>query len=134
MEKIKKVILVDTEGKERVLEIENYKTREELEYRHQYESQFIEISKDVLGHISQHLIQDYAEWYLDMIESDDCDCDEKQIDEFDDDELVTEYYSRFNNSNISLTQKHLSELCQQIISSNNYRYEEKLKNLIEEIG
>lgn len=36
MEKIKKVILVDTEGNERVLEIEDYKPREEFELRYEY--------------------------------------------------------------------------------------------------
>jgi hypothetical protein len=64
-----------------------------------YEAQFRDIEKSVLHSIDNDIVEDYAKDYLDLIDSDDCDCnwdsDEKDINDFSDKEIINEISRRF---------------------------------------
>ncbi len=60
--------------------------------RRKYNSQFKEFHKNILEHIDSDLIEDYAEWNLNMVAEGDL--EEKDIDDFSDVEILEEAKSR----------------------------------------
>lgn len=59
-----------------------------------YMRQFTKFQKEVLEHFDNDVLEQYAKDYLDLIEEGDCDCEEKTIEDFEDDELMHELKSR----------------------------------------
>jgi len=65
-------------------------------YIRHYERQFYAIEKDVLWTLENDLVTDYAKDNLDLKDEDenDCDCEEKDVSDFEDDELMAELSRR----------------------------------------
>ena len=59
-----------------------------------YERQFYKIEKDILWSLNDDEVKDYAIDHLDLKEEDDCDCDEKDILDFEDNEIMAELSRR----------------------------------------
>ena len=74
-------------------------------YNH-YERQFKDIEESILWNIDDDVVSEYAKDYLDLKDQDenDCDCEETDISDFEDAELMAEMSSRnllgFNNVSI----------------------------------
>lgn len=62
-----------------------------------YEAQFRDIEKSVLSCIDNDIVEDYAKDYLDLIDPDDCECDceDADISDLDDSELIEEISIRY---------------------------------------
>ena len=71
-----------------------------------FERQFKEIGRAVLWNIDDEVVADYAKDHLDLKDEDDndCDCEDKDISDFEDDELMAELSSRklFGYSNVNI--------------------------------
>ena len=61
-----------------------------------YKRQFQTLERIILGNVEDDTVKDYAKDYLDLVEQGDCDCDceEKDISDFEDNEIVAELVSR----------------------------------------
>lgn len=61
-----------------------------------YQRQFQTIERDILWNLDDDTVKDYAKDHLDLVEQDDCDCDckEKDISDFEDNEIMAELSSR----------------------------------------
>jgi len=87
MAKVIKAILDNGE----VLEVENYKTYQEIKEQEPtivsriYYKQFRDIDNDLVNCIEDDVIKDYAEWHLDMKDEDDF--EDKTLCDFDDEEI-----------------------------------------------
>ena len=66
-----------------------------------YERQFRDIEKSVLSCIDNDIVEDYAKDYLDLIDPDDCECDceEKDVSDFEDSDLLNEISRRYFGKN-----------------------------------
>ena len=66
-----------------------------------YEAQFRDIEKSVLSCIDNDIVEDYAKDYLDLIDPDDCECDceEKDVSDFEDSDLLNEISRRYFGKN-----------------------------------
>lgn len=62
-----------------------------------YEAQFRDLEKSVLRSIDNDIVEDYAKDYLDLIDQDDCecDCDEEDISDYTDNQLIDEISRRY---------------------------------------
>ena len=75
--------------------------------------------KELLKTLDDYDIQRYAETHLDMVDDDDCDCDEeKTIEDFDDNEIKEEYFYRFDvaGSLDIISDMHLEEMTELFLS------------------
>lgn len=98
--KIVKVIL----DNEDVLELKNINPITPEDYkdwkkRYDWEKQFEEFEKQILENLDEDTVKDYAKDWLNLIDEDDCDCDDNNCDcddisEVSDLELIKEVYSR----------------------------------------
>jgi hypothetical protein len=110
--KIVKVIYTDGEQDE----VKDWKTIEEIKTvfyydadwkanRH-FERQFYKIEKDILWNLYDDNVKDYAKDHLDLKDEDDndCDCDEKDVSDFEDDEIMSELQRRklFGYTNVNI--------------------------------
>lgn len=110
--KIVKVIYTDGEESS----VESWRTPNELKKdfsydmdwkanRH-YERQFYRIERDILWNLDDETVKDYAKDHLDLKDEDDndCDCIEKDVSDFENDELISEISRRkllgYSNVNI----------------------------------
>jgi len=59
-----------------------------------YMRQFSKFQKEVLEHFDNDILTEYAKDWLDLIEEGECDCEEKTIEDFDSEELMSELKSR----------------------------------------
>ena len=61
-----------------------------------YGKQFKEIEREVLWGLDDDMVKDYAKDHLDLKDEDenDCDCDDKDIQDFEDDEIMAELIRR----------------------------------------
>ena len=84
----------------------DYNYDRDWKYVRHYERQFYTIEKDVLWTLEDDLVTDYAKDHLDLKDEDDndCDCDEKDVSDFEDVELMAELSSRnlFGYTNINI--------------------------------
>jgi hypothetical protein len=62
-----------------------------------YEAQFRDLEKSVLRFLDNDIVEDYAKDYLDLIDPDDCECDceDADISDLDDSELIDEISKRY---------------------------------------
>ena len=74
----------------------DYNYDRDWKYVSHYERQFYTIEKDVLWTLEDDLVTDYAKDHLDLKDEDenDCDCDDKDIQDFEDDEIMAELIRR----------------------------------------
>jgi hypothetical protein len=74
----------------------DYNYDRDWKYVRHYERQFYTIEKDVLWTLEDDLVTDYAKDHLDLKDEDDndCDCDDKDVQDFEDNELITELSRR----------------------------------------
>jgi hypothetical protein len=110
--KIVKVIYTDGEQDE----VKDWKTIEEIKTEFDYDSywkanrhferQFYKIEKDILWNLYDDNVSDYAKDQLDLKDEDenDCDCDEKDVSDFEDDEIMAELSRRklFGYTNVNI--------------------------------
>jgi hypothetical protein len=98
--KITKVIFDNEEvlelGEVAPITPEDYK---DWKKRINWERQFEQFEKQILGNLDEDIIKDYAKDWLDLKDEDDCDCDDNDCDcddisEVSDLELIKEVYSR----------------------------------------
>ncbi|WGK93828.1 MULTISPECIES: hypothetical protein [Flavobacterium] len=97
MKKIKKVIFDDNTE----LEVDDLKPRSEFESDAKYMRQFEDIEETLLDYISDFRIEHYAEWFLNMVNEDDCECDcdhSDTIDDINDDIVVREAIVRITGA------------------------------------
>jgi hypothetical protein len=91
-------------------------------YRH-YERQFQDVEKSVLWNIDDDVVREYAKDYLDLKDEDenDCDCDETDISDFEDAELMAEMSSRnlLGFTNVSIVSIDLFTRFSRIITFGN---------------
>ena len=98
--KIVRVIFTDGEEES----VKGWRTPEELKKdfnytakqqanRH-YERQFKELERTILQNIDEDLVSEYAKDHLDLVDDGECDCDEKDIIDFEDNELMNEVSRR----------------------------------------
>ena len=92
MRKIKKVIFDD----DTELELEGLKPISDFKSSYGYRNQFRDFEDDLLEYIDDDRIEHYAEFSLDMVKEDDCECEEKTIDEFTDKIVIREAFYRLN--------------------------------------
>lgn len=92
MQKIKKVIFDD----DTELELEGLKPISDFKSSYGYRNQFRDFEDDLLEYIDDDRIEHYAEFSLDMVKEDDCECEEKTIDEFTDKIVIREAFYRIN--------------------------------------
>lgn len=92
MQKIKKVIFDD----DTELELEGLKPISDFKSSYGYRNQFRDFEDDLLEYIDNDRIEHYAEFSLDMVKEDDCECEEKTIDEFTDKIVIREAFYRIN--------------------------------------
>ena len=72
-----------------------YKDKPDWIAKHNYESQFRNLERDLLHEMNDSIIEDYAKDQLYLIDEDDCDCaDEKDICDFEDSEILSEAMHR----------------------------------------
>jgi hypothetical protein len=136
--KIVKVIY--TNGDEE--EVKDWKTPEELKSefnydvdwkanRH-YERQFYKIEKDILRSLNDDEVKEYAIDHLDLQEEDDCDCDEKDILDFEDNEIMVELSRRklLGYANLNIISLDLFSRFSKVITvANNQELETIILNL-----
>ena len=62
-----------------------------------YERQFRDLEESVLSSIDNDIVEDYAKDYFDLIDPDDCecDCDEEDISDYTDNQLIDEISRRY---------------------------------------
>ncbi len=74
----------------------DYVYDKEWKYVRHYERQFYAIEKGVLWTLENDLVTDYAKDHLDLKDKDenDCDCQDKDVSDFEDDELIAELSRR----------------------------------------
>ena len=74
----------------------DYNYDRDWKYVRHYERQFYTIEKDVLWTLEDDTVTDYAKDHLDLKDEDDndCDCDDKDVQDFEDNELITELSRR----------------------------------------
>ena len=110
--KIVKVIYTDGEQDE----VKDWKTIEEIKIEFNYdadwkanrhfERQFYIIEKDILWNLYDDNVTAYAKDYLDLKDEDenDCDCDEKDVSDFEDNEIMAELSRRklFGYTNVNI--------------------------------
>ena len=70
----------------------NYLTKQEAN-RH-YDRQFKVLEDAILQNIDNDVIKRYAKDYLDLVEDEECDCDETDIMDFEDNQLMNEVSRR----------------------------------------
>lgn len=91
-------------------------------YNH-YERQFQDIEKSILWNIDDDVVSEYAKDYLDLKDEDenDCDCDETDISDFEDSELIAELSSRnlFGFTNVSIVSIDLFTRFSRVITIGN---------------
>jgi hypothetical protein len=83
-------------GKVKQITTEDFK---DWRLRHNYEKQFEPFESKILGYLDLDTVKDYAKDYCDLIDEDDCDCNDNgcdcdDISEVSDLELIKEVYSR----------------------------------------
>ena len=91
-------------------------------YRH-YEEQFRDLEKSILWKIEDDTVREYAKDHLDLKDEDDndCDCDETDLSDFDDSELIAELSSRklLGFTNVSIVSIDLFTRFSRIITFGN---------------
>jgi hypothetical protein len=91
-------------------------------HRH-YERQFQEIERSVLWNLDDDTVREYAKDYLDLKDEDenDCDCEETDISDFEDAELMAEMSSRnlLGFTNVSIVSIDLFTRFSRIITFGN---------------
>lgn len=95
MKKIVKVIFDDDSS----LEVENFEglktskvTVEKFKLRREYDRQFKSLEEDILRYLPEDVIENYAEWNLEMVNE--RDVEEKDINDFSDQEVLEEAKAR----------------------------------------
>ena len=115
----KKIVkVVYDNGEEILIESEKIKSRQQIQdglpigekqdwkVNRAYERQFKEIERDVLWGLDEDMVKDYAKDHLYLKDEDenDCDCHDKDVSDFEDDELMAELSRRnllgYTNVNI----------------------------------
>jgi hypothetical protein len=110
--KIVKVIYTD--GGQ--IEVKDWKTPEQLKSEfsygmdwkanHHYDRQFKDIERDVLWGLDDSIVKDYAKDHLDLKDEDEneCDCDDKDVSDYEDNELMAELSRRnlFGYANVNI--------------------------------
>jgi hypothetical protein len=74
----------------------DYNYDRDWKYVRHYERQFYTIEKDVLWTLEDDLVTDYTKDHLDLKDEseNDCDCDDKDVQDFEDEELMAELVRR----------------------------------------
>ena len=105
----KKIVkVVYDNGEIKLIEKENIKSREQIKdaliigekqdwrVNRAYDRQFKELERDVLWGLDEDLVKEYAKDHLDLKDEDenDCDCHDKDVSDFEDDELMAELSRR----------------------------------------
>ena len=105
----KKIVkVVYDNGEIKLIEKKNLKSREQIKdaliigekqdwrVERAYERQFKELERDVLWGLDEDLVKEYAKDHLDLKDEDenDCDCHDKDVSDFEDDELMAELSRR----------------------------------------
>ena len=78
--------------------LENDNNNERYQKRRSYERQFKDFEENILNDLDPDAIEAYAEWNLNLVKEDDV--DDKDISDFDDDELLKE--AKYRNLSLSL--------------------------------
>jgi len=95
-------------GEEKSIESEKIKSREQIKdglpigekqdwrVKRVYDRQFKDLEKDVLWALDDNMVKDYAKDHLDLKDEDenDCDCQDKDVSDFEDNELMAELSRR----------------------------------------
>jgi predicted DNA-binding antitoxin AbrB/MazE fold protein len=105
----KKIVkVVYDNGEIKLIEKKNLKSREQIKdaliigekqdwrVERAYDRQFKELERDVLWGLDEDLVKEYAKDHLDLKDEDenDCDCHDKDVSDFEDDELMAELSRR----------------------------------------
>ena len=105
----KKIVkVVYDNGEIKLIEKKNLKSREQItdaliigekqdwRVERAYDRQFKELERDVLWGLDEDLVKEYAKDHLDLKDEDenDCDCHDKDVSDFEDDELMAELSRR----------------------------------------
>jgi hypothetical protein len=105
----KKIVkVVYDNGEIKLIEKKNIKSREQIKdaliigekqdwrVERAYDRQFKELERDVLWGLDEDLVKEYAKDHLDLKDEDenDCDCHDKDVSDFEDDELMAELSGR----------------------------------------
>jgi hypothetical protein len=115
----KKIVkVVYDNGEIKLVEKEKIKSREQIKdalsigekqdwrVNRAYDRQFKELERDVLWGLDEDLVKEYAKDHLDLKDEDDndCNCDDKDISDFEDLELMAELSSRnlFGYTNVNI--------------------------------
>lgn len=110
--KIVKVVYTDGQQDE----VKDWKTIEEIKTKFNYdkdwkvnnhfERQFYKIEKDILWNLYDDNVKDYAKDHLDLKDEgeNDCDCENKDVSDFEDDEIMSELQRRklFGYTNVNI--------------------------------
>lgn len=91
-----------------------------------YQKQFYKFENKILKELHNDIVEDYAKFEFDLIEQDDCECneDDKNISDFDDEEISEEFYHR-NGLKLSLISKNHLDRFIKIINTCNTKEIEK---------
>jgi hypothetical protein len=136
--KIVKVIYTNGE----IDEVKDWKTTSEIKTEFNYslaldwkaqrhfERQFYKIERDVLWNMNDNEVKKYAKDHLDLKDEDDndCDCDEKDICDYEDDEIMTELSRRklFGYTNVNIISVDLFTRFSRLITVANNQELEKI--------
>lgn len=130
MQKIKKVIFDD----DTELEIKGLKPRSEFNKKWEYENQFNSFEQDLLEYFENDSIVRYAEWNLDMVNEDDCECDcdhsvYDDISDVDDEIVIREAFCRMvgNDFNDIISQDLMKRFVRVLYVSDKRKIEEYIK-------
>lgn len=128
MQKIKKVIFDD----DTELEIEGLSPISDCKSTYHYRSQFRSFEEDLLEYFENDSIVSYAEWHLDMVKEDDCECDcdhNDTIEDIDDDIVIREAFCRMvgNDFNDIISQDLMKRFVRVLYASDKPKIEEYIK-------
>lgn len=128
MQKIKKVIFDDNTE----LELEGLKPIADFKSTYGYRAQFRDFEDTILDHIDEDRIERYAEWSLDMVKEDDCECDcdhNDTIEDIDDDIVIREAFCRMvgNDFNDIISQDLMKRFVRVLYASDKTKIEEYIK-------
>ncbi len=89
-------VVGDYKSKEQIKEAKPIGEKEDWRVNRTYKRQFKELEEAVLWELDDDMVTEYAKDHLDLKDEDenDCDCDETDISDFEDAELMAEMSSR----------------------------------------
>ena len=127
-------VVGDYKSKEQIKEAKPIGEKEDWRVNRTYNRQFKDFEREILWELDDDLVTDYAKDHLDLKDEDenDCDCDEKDLEDYEDDEILYELAKRnyLGYSNMNIITINLFERLSRIIGvADNL----ELENIISEL-